>query len=108
VNQDWSFLETLLASASKGPWVLSKEGDDVAVVDALGQDITGLAPASEAGEDYRFIVETRNNLSQVLFTLDRYLQLLFQHRICIDCGIKMNRQLYCVKCDHQWEVDDPN
>lgn len=103
--RDWSHLENLLAATSPGPWAISSEGQDIAVVDLNGQDVTGLAPSSEARPDFVFISEVRNQLALVLQDLDRYLSLLLQHRVCLECGIKMNRQLYCVKCDLQWDVE---
>ena len=105
MTPDWHHLSSLLASTSPGPWVISEEGDDVCVVDAKGGDITGLAPKQEALSDFQFIVEARNSIPGLLNTIDRYLQLLLQHRVCLDCGIKMNRQLYCVKCDTEWGLE---
>ena len=107
MTPDLQYLTSLLQAATPGPWALIEEGEDICVVDARGRDITGLAPKQEALADFRLITESFNNLPELLNTLDRYLQLLLQHRVCLDCGIKMNRQLYCVKCDTEWDLDAP-
>lgn len=104
--QDWSWLRSLHAAASPGPWVLQLEGSEAVVVDAEGFDITGMAPADAASNDFRLIVELHSNLTKILDELDRQQDLLLAHKVCLECGKRMNRQLYCVKCDLEWSSSE--
>jgi hypothetical protein len=100
--QDWSWLRSLHAAASPGPWVLQFEDSEAVVVDAEGFDITGVAPADSAANDFKLIADLQANLIQILDELERHQDLLLAHKVCLECGKRMNRQLYCVKCDLEW------
>jgi len=102
--KDWSHLELLLASASGGPWALAEEGGDIYVVNAGGEDVTGLATRADALADYSFIVSVRNEIKELLADREALLALLIENKVCPACTKKMNRQLYCVKCDLVWET----
>lgn len=104
--QDWSWLRSLHESASPGPWVLKHEGSDVVVVDSEGFDITGVAPKESAEIDFKLIADLQSNLTEILDEIERQQDLLLAHKVCLDCGKRMNRQLYCVKCDLEWSSSD--
>lgn len=100
-------LQAILSRASKGPWRLQDEpNNEVAVVNDGGGDVSGPAPRGEALNDYTLIVELRNYLPTLIEQNIHYLAMLLDNRICLDCGKKMNRQLYCVKCGIEWDTDE--
>ncbi|NBR25233.1 MAG: hypothetical protein EBU08_15950 [Micrococcales bacterium] len=97
-----SNLEELLKKTSDGPWSIRQEGQEICIVNKNGDDVSGLAQ-EDARPDYEFIVESRNKLPELIKYHNRLIDMLFQHRVCLDCGSKMNRQLYCIKCDVEWQ-----
>lgn len=99
---DWTLLEQYLAKASAGPWIVVQEGDEIFVRSESGSDVTGLAFPSDAQGDYAFIAEARNKVGGILEENEKFFSLLLQHKVCPECGHRMNRQLYCVKCDSEW------
>jgi len=99
---DWTRLSELLSLATPLPWTVRREEDEIVVIDTRGEDIFGLAPCDIAISDYEFIAEVRNTLGKLLEQHQKFYDLLIYHRVCLDCGTRMNRQLYCVKCDIEW------
>lgn len=98
-------LSELLNKATPGPWTLEDSGAVIAVLNARGEDVTGPAPRLEAIDDYLFIIEAYNSLPALLEDYNRLSDLVLNARICLECGKRMNRQLYCVKCDLEWSYE---